>query len=171
MVLKERLKQGWIHSVIVIEVLGKPKEYLSEVMGEVADAIGKHPGVEIVERKIHEPKEANNLFSTFAELEVAVKDLKILSDIVFAYMPSHIEILAPAELKISLNDATQFINLLAAKLHGYDSITKRFKVENMILKKKLVELGELPEEVKEADEMESIKRAKADSEDKENKKK
>ena len=127
--------------------------------------------MELVEKKIHEPKEVKSLFSTFAELEIAVKDLKTLSDIVFAYMPSHVEILAPAELKMSLNDSAQFMNILTAKLHGYDALAKRLKVENMVLKKKLVDLGELPQEVREADELESVKKAKSNSEDKKREKK
>ncbi len=140
-------------------------------MEEVVNSIGSSPGVELIEKKIHEPKEMDKLFTTFAEVEVAIKDLKILSDIIFAYMPSHIEILAPSELKMPLNDANQFVNLLAAKLHGYDALAKRVKMENSILKKKLVELGELPQEVEKSDEIESIKRAKANSEAKANKEK
>ena len=96
MALKERLKQGWIHCIIVVEILGKPKEYVSEVIEEVANAIGRAPGIDLVKKKMHEPKEANNgLFSTFTEIEMAIKDLKTLSELVFAYMPSNIEILAP----------------------------------------------------------------------------
>ena len=61
MALKERLKQGWIHCAVVVEILGKPKEYISEVMEEVANAIGKAEGVELVNKKVHEPHEMKGI--------------------------------------------------------------------------------------------------------------
>lgn len=157
MVLKERLEEGWIHCSIIIELLGKPKEYAEQVMEKVVDAIGKIKGVEIVKKDTHEPKEAkNDLFSTFTEMELAVKDLNILTVLIFSYMPSNIEILAPAELKMPLTEINSYINMLASRLHGYDSLAKKLRMENMVLKNRLRELGLLPDEVKEPEELETI---------------
>lgn len=158
---KERLEEGWIHCSIIVEILGKPKEYIGKVIKEVADRIGETKGIEVLDKKFHEPSDASNgLFSTFTEIELMVKDMMALAELVFSYMPSNIEILAPQELKMKLNDTNLFINWLAERLHGYDSIAKKLKIENMVLKKKLQDLGELPKEVKDADEIESVKTGK-----------
>ncbi len=165
MALKERLKEGWIHCNLIVEIIGKPKEYVDKVMGEVVEAIGKIDGVELINKNIHEAKEAKTYFSTFSEVEVAVKDLKILTDLVFAYMPSNIEILSPNEIKMSLNDCNLLVNLLTSKLHGYDAITKKLKLENMILRGKLHKLGALPEQKQKNDELESLKSEESEGSD------
>lgn len=158
MALRERLEEGWLHCNLIIEILGKPADYVKKVMREVTDAIGKVKGVEVINTKVHEPKEAkSNLFSSFTELELAIKDINILMALVFSYMPSNIEIIAPQELKISLNSVNEFINLLTSRLHGYDSLAKKLRVENMILKKRLQELGAIPKQPKQEEELETIK--------------
>jgi hypothetical protein len=154
------MKQGWIHCGLIIEVLGKPKEYITEVIGQVVESLGKMNGVELIKKEIHEPKPLQSAFTSFAEVEVTVRDLKVLSEIVFDYMPSNIEILAPAEIKMKLQDANLFMNFISGKLHAYDALAKRLKMENMVLKNKLISLGELPKEMREADEMSSLKSKK-----------
>lgn len=166
MALKERLNQGWIHCNIILEVIGRPKDYIDQVIKEVAEAIGKRDGVEAINKTFHEPKDMKTFFSTFVEMELAVRDILTLSTIIFDFMPSNVEILAPSELKMKMNDVNLFLNFLTSKLHAYDSHAKKLRLENMIIKNKLRELGQLPKEVQEADELESLKSEKGKKEEK-----
>lgn len=158
MVLRERLEEGWMHCNIIIEMLGKPAEYVEKVLKEVTRAIGKISGVELIKETPHELTEVKNgLLSTFVELELAIKDMNILMALIFSYMPSNIEILAPAEVKMKSTDLNEFVNLLASRLHAYDSHSKKLKIENMILKKRLEELGAIPKQPKPSEDLETMK--------------
>jgi len=158
MVLMERLEEGWMHCSIIIEMLGKPADYVEKVLKEVTTAIGKVNGIDVIKETSHELKEVKNgLLSTFVELELAIKDMNILMALVFSYMPSNIEILAPSEIKMKSADLNEFVNLLTSRLHGYDSHSKRLKIENMILKKRLEELGAIPKQPKQVEELETLK--------------
>jgi len=158
MVLKEKLDQGWIHCSMIIEMLGKPADYIEKVIGEIGNAIDKTKGVEVIKSTPHDAQETKNgFFSTFTEIEFIVKDFNILAALVFSYLPSNIEILAPQEVKISLNDFNEFMNWLAGRLHGYDNLAKKMKIENMLLKKRLEELGAIPKQPEQPSELDSVK--------------
>ena len=150
---KEKTK-GWIHCRAIIEVLGRPKEYVDEVVREVVQSIKKGADhIEVLKDTYAEPKPIEKLFSTFVEIEFLIKDMLTLESLMFSYMPSSLEILEPAELKISMQDANLFFNDLSARLHEYDGQAKRFKINTILLTEKLKEyeakFGKLEEAKKE----------------------
>lgn len=152
MKIKEKIEQGWLHCVIIIEIAGRPPAYIREAMEVVLKGISKEKDIEIIGKKVHKPKEveifkqkpkpkdAKSLFSTFAEVELLVKGLGRLMGFVFDFMPSSIEITEPTYFRLDLNDANNILNDLASRLHQYDASLKRFSMENTILKKQLEEL-------------------------------
>lgn len=150
--IREKIDQGWIKCAIVIEVLGKPAEYIDTVIKKTIEELEKKKDiVEILSKKFYEPTPIEGMFSTFTEIELLIKDMKTLTEFVFSYMPSHIEILEPKELKMSLHSANDFINNMAARMHQYDAIIKRASFENKVLRHELEKLGKLPKEIKEMD--------------------
>lgn len=152
MKIKEKIEQGWLHCSIIIEIAGRPADYIKEAMEIVLKGLGKEKDIEIIDKKVHRPKEveifkqkpkpknAKKVFSTFAEIELLVKGLGRLMGLVFDYMPSSIEVIEPTHFKLELNDASNIVNDLATRLHHYDASLKRFSMENEILKKQLEEL-------------------------------
>ena len=74
------------------------------------------------------------------ELEAKVDDLEILSNLMFIFMPAHVEILEPENIQIQNNTLNTFFNGLMRKLHGYDEVTRVAQTEKMILQKKLEEI-------------------------------
>lgn len=145
MSIQDKISQGWIHAIIVVEVLGKPPEHVSQVLEKAIEKLAQENDLEIVEKKFYEPHPVENIFSTFAEIEILFADIKKLIDIIFDYMPSSIEILEPQELKFKAVDATNFLNDLAARLHQYDALAKQLKVEKYIVEKKLEETNKAEE--------------------------
>lgn len=152
MKIKEKIEQGWLHCIIIIEIAGRPADYIKKAMELVLKGISKEKDVEIIGKNVHKPKEvdifkqkpklknAKKLFSTFAEVELLVKGFGRLMGFVFDFMPSSIEIIEPLYLRLELNDANNIVNDLATRLHNYDASLKRFSMENEILKKQLEEL-------------------------------
>ena len=56
---------------MVIEILGRPPEHVTEAINGIVDKIGTEKGVKILERTCHEPipvEGSKNLFTTFADI-------------------------------------------------------------------------------------------------------
>ncbi|MBI5148473.1 hypothetical protein HZA33_02220 [Candidatus Pacearchaeota archaeon] len=135
----EQVKAG-----LIIEVLGRPPEHIVESLNQLIENMSKENGVSIMHKKIHEAKkipENETLFTTFAEIEIEVRDIYKLIEIIFIYMPSSVEVFDPSEIKLKLDDVNMIINSLAARLHKYDAIAKRLNMERIILEKQLQEKG------------------------------
>ncbi len=151
-------KERWIHCSIIIEVLGKPKEYLKEIMEGIVKNLKSNEHIELLKDKIADIHPVEKLFSSFVELEMLVENINVLQSLIFAYMPSSIEILNPQELKMSLNDANLFFNDLGARLHEYDNKLKKYKVLSIMLNEKIKKLEEQVKEKKEKESAETKER-------------
>jgi len=133
-------KEEKIDAMIIIEVIGKPAEYLTEILGNILKQISEEPNVTIKEQKINEPcelKEQPDFYTSFAEIEVEVESLMTLAVLMFKYMPAHIEIIKPESIYSNNNDWNDLFNELIRRLHGYDEIARILEVEKNILEKKL----------------------------------
>lgn len=130
-----------VKAVIIFEMLGRPAQHLKETMEGFIEKLSHESGVEITKKTIHEPKivekAESEIFTTFAEVEINLKDVKELLRIVFVYMPSHIEIISPEEIVLKNFDLNTLINELVRKLHQYDEIAKRIILERNILQRQL----------------------------------
>ena len=136
-----------IKALFIFEIMGRPPGHIKKTMGELVDKLGEFKGVEIFRKEIHEPKpvekeDVKDLFTTFAEVELFGKDLNVILDIVFNAMPSHVEILEPAELRFKNFDLSSMLSTLTVKLHRYDEIAKALTFERNVLVKRLKEMEE-----------------------------
>lgn len=152
--IKEKLNQGWIHVNIIIEILGKPASHIEKVIEAAVEKLGTEKDVEILSREINpanKVENTNEVFTVFAEVELLVKGLPKIVDIVFDYMPASVEIVNPTAMNFKLEDANALLNDIATRLHQYDALSKRFRLERDYLAKKLEEMnkGKTEEEEKE----------------------
>jgi len=130
-----------IHSAIIIEVMGTPKEYIVETLEGIIKKIKEEKGVIVVESKIHEPvevKDQKGIYSTFSEIEIKTKDVLELTMLMFKYMPSHVEIISPESIQLDNNFLNTLLNEIVRRLHGYDNLARIFEFEK----------GKLLEEIK-----------------------
>ncbi|MBU3913538.1 MAG: hypothetical protein KKB21_01345 [Nanoarchaeota archaeon] len=134
-----------IQAVMIFEILGKPPEYINETLSGIIEKMGGEKGVSITSKKIHEPKPVENseVFTSFAEVEAEVEGLQRLMTILFAYMPAHIEILAPSELRLKNFDFCASCNDILAKLHNYDGVAKTMLYERNNLLNQLNQLKQI----------------------------
>lgn len=139
---KEKKKEGWLHVRTIIEILGRPADYIDKVLELVIQQIGKEKGIELLEKKTYPAKPLEKVFSCFAEIEMLIHNLRTLSHFVFTYMPASVEILEPEEIKFSLQDVNNLLNDLAIRLHQYDALSKQLKFEKEVLIHKLQKQSE-----------------------------
>jgi hypothetical protein len=141
--MKEKIK-----AVLIFEMLGRPAEHLKVTLEQFIDKLSDEAGVEVSNKKIHEPKKLEEaeqeLFTTFAEAEINFKDIESLLKVVFIYMPSHIEIMSPKTFQMRNFELGTLMGELARKLHQYDGVAKKLVVERNILLKQLQEMNVRP---------------------------
>jgi len=130
---------------MILEILGKPKDHVSESLKILVDKIDSDKGVSIINKKLHEPRlveDSKEMFTTFAELEIEFEELEDYFRTMFMYMPSNVEITEPEKLKIDAFLLNEISNMIVGKLHNYDAIAKRLVNERTILVNKLKEVQE-----------------------------
>ena len=138
--IKEKINEGYIHSNIILEVLGKPKEHIVKSLELFLKKIEDNKEFEVVKKSVSEPKEVEKekgFYSTFAELEMLFKDLPSLVGFCFDYMPSSVEIIAPDSLRFDKKSVSDMMNDLQAKLHDVDMRLKNANNQNQFLKKNI----------------------------------
>lgn len=129
---------------LIVEILGKPADHVTFTMNALVDKLGQEKGVSITHKKIHDPRPvegSKELFTTFAELEISFDSINVFFGIMFAYMPSNVEILSPTSFKLSNEEITSLANILVSRLHMYESVTKRLVGDREILINKLKSMG------------------------------
>lgn len=132
-----------ITAIMIVEVAGRPPEYLTNSLQLHIDKLNHVKGVKLVSSKLSEPavvESEKDLYTCFAEVEVEVVGLSKLMDLVFDFMPSSIEIIDPMNLDLNCQEATMFVNDLAGRLHKYDELAKIAKMQLMEMSKKLEQI-------------------------------
>lgn len=141
--IKEKIAKGWLRAHLIIEVLGKPANYIEESIKVAIDNLEKNEKAEVLEKKVHPAKLIPNtkeVFTTFAEVEILVQGISKLIEIIFDYMPSSVEIVEPANFAMKLEDANAVLNDLIGRLHQYDTIVKQLRIKFEMLSNKFKEI-------------------------------
>ena len=128
-----------IRAIFMIEMLGKPAEHVEEKMQDTVKKLSEESNLEVVDKKVAKPKQVKdeeNVFSSFAEVEFKTS-LKKIMGLVFAYMPSNVEIVTPERIVTNNSDMSAVLNLLTQKLHKYDEFAKAVMMERKQLAKKI----------------------------------
>jgi len=132
--IDEKLEQGYIQCQTILEILGAPKEHVTDTLNLVLKKLKEEKDVHIVSETVHEAKEKDKMFSAFAEIELLFKDFATLTRICFDYMPSNIEIIKPDNFKIPAVEFSNFIGDMLAALHEID-----YKLKDVHANRALVE--------------------------------
>ena len=134
-----------IGAVLILEVIGRPKEHLTETLEKIIKEIDNEKMVSVKTKKINEPiimKDQKDFYTSFAEVEVEVEKMLNLAILLFKYMPAHIEIIYPEIIALQNNDWNDILNELTRRLHGYNEVARIVQTEKGILEKKLKKLLE-----------------------------
>ena len=150
-----------IKTLFIFEILGKPPEHIKSSLEKMVEELKKQDKLEVTRSVVHEPKlveqkeEAEaasaeksaevsklvdqEMYSTFAEVEVVTEDVKLIMAIVFNMLPSHVEILEPSEFSFTNHDFSGIMSEITIRMHKYDEVTKYLMLERNELLRKLNE--------------------------------
>lgn len=123
-----------IRAIMIVEVLGRPADHLKAALKDHIEKIRSIKNVELVSTNYSKPKKVEDeqhkdVFTAFAEVEVLCENFFKLAELMFDFMPSSIEVLDPADIKISSQEATSLLSDLSGRLHKYDEIAKMSKMQ------------------------------------------
>ena len=133
-----------LHVSFITEILGRPAEHVKEALQNLMEKFGTEKGVKILNKQFHDPapiKDSKDLFTAFAEIEAEFDSLDNYFGTIFAYTPSHIEIIKPEKLSLSNAELNDLGNTLLQRLHNYEAITKKALADAQILNNKLQEVA------------------------------
>lgn len=131
-----------IKVLMIIEVIGRPPEHLTETLDNLIEQIDSENGVRVMNKKINEPilmKDEKDFYTSFAEIEVEAEEIMNVVGLMFKYMPSHVEIIHPEFIALKNNSWSDILNELTRRLHGYDEVARIIQFEKSVLEKKLRE--------------------------------
>lgn len=164
-----------IDAIMVLEVLGRPPEYLNETLNNLIKSISEEKGVVVKRTDIKPPVELQNqkdFYTSFAEIEVETDEILYLAILLFKYMPAHVEILSPQNLTLTNSGWNDIFNEITRRLHGYEEIVRITQTEKRILENQLKTIlgKDGKEEVKEEKKEVKVKKPRKKKEMKEKEK-
>lgn len=134
----------------IVEVVGKPKEYVEKAIKTIIDSAKEIKGLKLEKTDIEEIKSlkdekllntekkiqglAGELFSTFAEIEFTALNFDVIASFCFDFLPSSIEIIEPEKIEITSQETTKMLTDVLSKIHNADMAVKRLNFENAALR-------------------------------------
>ena len=133
-----------LQAQMILEIMGRPAEHVKEALNALIVKLGSEQGVNILDKKCHEPasvKDHSDIYTTFADITLELDEIGHYFFIIFAYMPSHIEIVQPEKFLLANFDLNDIGNGLIQRLHNYDAVTKNALAERNFLLEKIKEVS------------------------------
>ncbi|HKL24052.1 MAG TPA: hypothetical protein VJ912_01820 [Candidatus Nanoarchaeia archaeon] len=147
-----------IRAIMILEIIGRPPEHLTKTLKDITEKINNEKDTQVVNKKVHEPtqtKDNKNFYTTFAEVEIEVKSISLLTSLMFKYMPANVEVIEPEKIPLTNNGWSEILSEITRKLHGYDEIARILQNEKKILEKKLKDIESKQKEANKQDNTEN----------------
>jgi hypothetical protein len=132
---EERISKGQILARVIIEMLGAPKEHITQVMKDYIARVKESEHLDVIKDYTAQAEQKDNLFSIFSELEIWFPDLNLLVDFCFEVMPSSVEIIEPESFKLRSSEISGILNDVQSRMHTVDMTIKDLKAKSSILEK------------------------------------
>jgi len=122
----KKLKDGWIRSLLMIEVLTSSEEVAKKALEDHVRKLEKEKNAIVYNkiyhdiRKVEKPHPSIPVgYSYIVELDMLTQNLETLVYIAMTYAPSSIEIIEPDKLKIDIGEAQSILNSVSDMLHKF----------------------------------------------------
>jgi len=129
----ETEKPMWLETsvkfIAVIEMAGKPKEYIEQTLKEYVETIKKDKNFYVFKTDFAETNQHEGLFSTFVEIELAAKNPQGMVAFCFDYMPSSVDVIEPLNFNFDAYQFSSLLNDMQAKLHNIDMLVKTMRTQ------------------------------------------
>ncbi len=138
--IRAKISEGALHARVILEVVGKPKEYVVESLKSYVKKIKADKSYALTKGSTEKAEEHDGLFSAFAELEVLIKKPIDLMSFCFDYMPASVEIIEPENVMLKAYDYSGFVNDMLARVHSLNTGVIQTRESNSFFIKNLAVL-------------------------------
>ncbi len=124
----------------ILEIIGRPAEHIISSLNDLVVRMGQEKGAVILNKEIHKPKQVektDNLWTSFADVELEFNSVQHFLNVVMTYMPAHVEVFSPENFQFNTFELNELTNFIVGKLHNYDALAKKLMSEREILINKL----------------------------------
>lgn len=129
---KEKIKAGWIHALVMFEIIGKPKEHVDDSATKLIDTLEKDERIIFLEKNFGKAKATEDgFFAAFAEVDLLIKDIETMTWLAINFTPSTVEIIEPLSFTFDARELQTWYNDLLAHLHqiGYSYKTQTSELQ------------------------------------------
>jgi hypothetical protein len=124
-----------VRALMIVEMAGKPAEHLKSTLEKHMDILNGVKGLSVNSIKVSDAKKieevggkkipaGEEMFTAFAEADFEIESFTMLTQVMFDFMPSSVEVIEPANISLTTKDATDLLNNISGRLHRYDEIAK-----------------------------------------------
>ncbi|MBS3171908.1 hypothetical protein J4449_04850 [Candidatus Woesearchaeota archaeon] len=133
------MEEKEIRARLIIEVVGLPKEHVSETLNKLIEKIRDDNVLILEKQEIFEPVELQDmkLFSSFVEADIKFPGIDKLVGFCFDFTPSSVEILEPMSFIFDAKFLNSMLNDFITKLHRYTMLIRNLDAEYALLKKEV----------------------------------
>jgi len=124
--IEEKIKKGWLDVSMTFEVLAVSEDVVKESLKKHIEKFSSDERAKVYKKDIAEIQEVENPmknvekgFSQFCEINMIVKNMDNIIQLVIEYGPSSIEILRPNKLEIDIGEAQNILNTVANMMHTF----------------------------------------------------
>jgi len=120
---------------MIVEMAGRPAEHLTAALEKHVGVLHDINDITVHSIKVSEPREieaneenkipaGESMFTAFAEADFECETFGRLSETMFDFMPSSVEVIEPSKISMDTTDATGLLNNISGRMHRYDEISK-----------------------------------------------
>lgn len=124
-----------VRAIMIVEMAGKPALHLTQTLEKHMNILNNVKGLSVNSISVSEAKlieeiggkkvsSGTEMFTAFAEADFEVEDFPMLTQVMFDFMPSSVEVVEPSNVSITSKEATDLLNNISGRLHRYDELAK-----------------------------------------------
>jgi hypothetical protein len=125
-----------VRAIMIVEMAGRPAGHLTESLEKHINILNDVNDIEVHSIKVSEPTEIKMeegakevpkdevMLTAFAEAEFECDSFARLSETMFDFMPSSVEVIEPVNVTMDMGEATNLLNNISGRMHRYDEIAK-----------------------------------------------
>jgi hypothetical protein len=124
-----------VRAIMIVEMAGRPAEHLTASIEKHIGVLNEVKDIKVHSIKVSEPREieidemngvekGEKMFSVFAEADFECESFARLTETMFDFMPSSVEVLEPTRVTMDLNESTNLLNTISGRMHRYDEVAK-----------------------------------------------
>jgi hypothetical protein len=124
--VEKRVKDGWIRTVMAIEVMAISKEAAKDALEKHVRKMEMEDGTLVSFKEFKDIREVDKPFpnvpkaySYVVEMEVFAVNFDRLVSLVINYAPSSVEIISPEEISIDMGEGQGIVNTVSEMIHKF----------------------------------------------------